>query len=364
LSSDNSVQAAFDFEAHRRAAINDYQKERPLYEAFTRVVESILKEALRASAIKVSSVESRTKALESFADKAAGRSEQDIGAPKYARPLEDITDMAAARVITFFLKDIDRVDQLIKSEFLVKERIDKSADLVKEDRLGYQSVHYVVQLRRSRAELSEYSRFAALKAEIQLRTVLQHAWAEIEHDIQYKSVDAIPSITLRRRFTSLAGLLEIADREFQAVQEADERLREQARRSVAQGKLGDVEITGDALKAYLDKTLGPDGRMPLDSYEWLADRLRRLGFRDLNEVEKAIKPYDHDDLSRRLWGARQGQHTRFEDMLLAALGQEFIDKDKFSKYQWFREGRGAVLQRMKKLGIPTQTYKREPSAKD
>src|SRR5438309_774277 len=77
-------------------------------------------------------------------------------------------------------------------------------------------------------------------AEIQVRTILQHSWAEIEHDIQYKSVSVIPA-EIRRRFMSLAGMLEIADREFQAIQDADKRLTEEARASVEGGQLGKVE---------------------------------------------------------------------------------------------------------------------------
>ena len=54
---------------------------------------------------------------------------------------------------------------------------------------------------------------AALKAEIQIRSILQHAWAEIEHDLGYKSKHAIP-LPIRRRFSRLSGLLELADQEF------------------------------------------------------------------------------------------------------------------------------------------------------
>lgn len=117
-----------------------------------------------------------------------------------------------------------------------------------------------------------------------MRTILQHAWAEIEHDIQYKSVETIPSL-IRRRFMSLAGLLEIADREFQAIQNEDEQLRQEARISVVEGQLEKVEITPDALKAYLDKTLGSDGRMTDWSYQWTARMLRRMGFTNFKQID-------------------------------------------------------------------------------
>ena len=63
-----------------------------------------------------------------------------------------------------------------------------------------------------------------------------HAWAEIEHDIQYKSTETIPRL-IRRRFMSLAGMLEIADREFQAIQDEDQSVRQNARNAVESGAL-------------------------------------------------------------------------------------------------------------------------------
>ena len=106
---------------------------------------------------------------------------------------------------------------------------------------------------------------------------------------------------------TLAGLLEIADREFQAIQEDSFRLRQTARESVAAGRLGLVEITPDALKAYLDKKFGPDGRMADFSYQWEARLLRRLGFTDLRQLDDAISPYDDDHVSRIFHGSRQGR---------------------------------------------------------
>ena len=148
---------------------------------------------------------------------------------------------------------------------------------------------------------------------------MQHAWAEIEHDVQYKAVSALPA-EIRRRFMTLAGLLEIADREFQAIEDEDVRLREEARQRVAAGTLEDVEITPDALKLYLDQKLSPDGRMTAFSYEWQARLLRRVGFRNLAQIDEAISPYDDDKVSRILHGSRLGQLSRLDDVVLAALG--------------------------------------------
>ena len=345
----------FDFEAHRRDAISQYQDVRPSYEDFSEVVRTILSEAIRDIEAKVASVEARAKALESFGDKSATPTDGDPETPKYPNPLADIEDLAAARVITFFLKDIDTIDGIISNEFEILERADKSDLLLEDVLVGYQSIHYIVKLQPNRTSLPEYARYAGLRAEIQLRTVLQHAWAEIEHDIQYKSAETIP-VAIRRRFISLAGLLEIADREFQAVQAEDERLRQEARLSVERGNLEQVEITGDALKAYLDGKLGADGRMKGFVYEWTARMLRRLGFSNFRQIEQATAPYDDDAVSRALHGYRQGQLTRFEDMLLVSMGQVFIERSFGGDAQWWRRWKQILLDRAHHAGLTTGSY--------
>lgn len=60
------------------------------------------------------------------------------------------------------------------------------ADMLETDKVGYLSVHYFLKLNNKRLALSEYKGYKGLKCEVQVRTLLQHAWAEIEHDRNYK----------------------------------------------------------------------------------------------------------------------------------------------------------------------------------
>lgn len=350
-----SVSSKFDFEAHTARATEEYRRLRPLYEEFSAVVEEIVRQSLKTSSIRVASFQSRAKSFESFRAKVATPSEADENTPKYADPMKDLTDLAGVRVITFFPRDTELVDADLQRQFEVLEKIDKAAVLLQEEKLGYSSLHFIVSLTRDRLRLPEYSRYRSLKAEIQVRTILQHAWAEIEHDIQYKSLETSPA-AIKRRFMTLAGLLEVADREFQAVQDEDEELRRSARQSVAAGQLDKVEITPDALKTYLDAKLGEDGRMREGSYEWFATLLRRLGYTNLQQVDDCIAGYNDGHVSRTIWGSRMGQTTRFEGLLLAGMGDGFINNHPWKRTGWFSDIFTGHLKKLEAAGVPIRGY--------
>jgi ppGpp synthetase/RelA/SpoT-type nucleotidyltranferase len=215
----------FDFEAHRNAAIRGYATVRPIYKRYCGVIDLILRMALRH--VHVHQISTRTKSVESFADKASKPSTEDPTHPKYFDPLNQITDLAGARVIAFVLRDLPTIEDAILREFVKREKIDKGEELVAKNLVGYRSIHYIVELEQRRTDLGEYHEFQGLRAEIQIRTILQHAWAEMEHDVRFKSerTDA----PLFQRFTALAGLIEIGDREFDQIFELDEQRKQRVR---------------------------------------------------------------------------------------------------------------------------------------
>lgn len=341
----------YDFARHEQIAVSDYLREFNFYADLAAAAKRIAEEALSRRNIRPHSIEARAKDPASFGRKAAKPSKLDPSRPMYSQPLEQITDKAAIRLITFFPRTIQEIDQMLREEFSILEHLDKGESLVEEERFGYQSVHYLVKINSIRTTLPEYKRFEGKVVEVQVRTILQHTWAEIEHDIQYKSSSTIPR-DIKRRFMSLAGLLEIADREFQAIQDADRDLTERAETQILSGDFSAVEITSNSLKAYLDKTIGSDGRMSDFSYDWTARLLLRLGFTSLDQVNEAIKQYDDDNLSRMVEGTRQGQLSRFECVLLAALGEKFIQRHPWSSNDWFITSRKRWLGLFQANSIP------------
>ena len=343
----------FNFADHRRIAVEKYVRIRPHYEAFALVVREILARALTTRGVKVNSVDARAKDLESFGNKAEAQSEVDPKAPKYWNPLQEITDLAGVRVVTFFPRTVQEVGACIRDQFVVVEHTDHSRTLHQEERFGYQSEHYLVRLDDMRTTLPEYQAHLGLVAEIQVRTILQHAWAEIEHDIQYKSSITIPG-AIRRRFMALAGVLEIADREFQSIQYDDKHLKKQAKTSVELGSFDIIEITGDALRSYIDKRVGSDPSTSDFSYEFMARVLRRMGFMNFGQVDACVEGYDGDQLGRIRWRRQPGPVNLFEEMLLVGMGSVFITRrtDEPGRKR-FLEG---SLARYQAHGIPIGEY--------
>ena len=341
-------------ESAARLARANYEAVHGLYEDFARSVGAVLRDSLNASEVVVLSVTPRAKAPDSFERKAARPSQDDPTKPKYTDPFNQITDKAAVRVITYFLSALKDVSRVVHEQFEVIEELNKSSD--QPEQVGYQSIHYLVKYPAARTAWLDYRRFDGLIAEIQVRTILQHAWAEIEHDIQYKALEALPA-RIKRRFAALAGLIEIADREFQAIEDENKAIEVKARENVDQGKLAEVEITPDAVRTFLNKRFGVDRRMSQFSYRWTAQTLLRLGFSNLAEVEECIAPYNPDRVSRTLHGSRQGQITRFEDVLLAGMGEALVlAHPLYATNDWWGQWKFETLKKMRDKGIEIRNY--------
>ena len=355
---DRIADEAEDVNQHAREARIEYEAARGLYVDYARSLERVLSDCLTAKQIVYHSITSRAKDLESFERKAAQLSPE--GTAKYSNPIEEITDKTAARIITYFLNTVDEVAAIISEQFEVLEQERKASD--DPTRFGYQSTHYLVRLSSARSALPEYARFRDIVAEIQVRTILQHAWAEIEHDIQYKSSAVLPR-TIQRRFAALAGLVEISDREFQAIDDENRAIQVEARRKIdIGGDLDKVEITADSVRAYLDKNYGPDGRMSDFSYQWTARLLLRLGFANLAEVQECVNGYSDDNVSRVAFKSRRGQLTRFETVLLASMGDAFIlGHPWFTEHSygewWYARQLVQSLDRLKAAGVATRNFK-------
>ena len=196
------------------------------------------------SKFRCHSIDARAKEIDSFERKLRNTGED--GELKYSGPLSEITDLAGVRVIVYTIDDISVVTEFVDKHFSILEKRDVGEERVEKGNFGYQSIHYLIKLTDERIALPEFLTYRDLICEIQVRTVLQHAWAEMEHDIQYQGSKNIPK-SVKRKFLSLAGLLEIADREFSSIQREDKELKKDV--------LADLqkELTRDTIKQFSEQ---------------------------------------------------------------------------------------------------------------
>ncbi|MEM9462695.1 MAG: hypothetical protein AAGF11_51580 [Myxococcota bacterium] len=142
--------------------------------------------------------------------------------------LHDVGDLAAARLIFYFRTDLDEFCEYANTQLsrwfgesskLEDMRSPGMQDKVREV-FGYDSYHLDIEvtpetdlfdhLRPEDQEIFEQDgEEGAFRCEVQLRTILQHAWAEAEHDIGYKGVPLDPRE--RRLWGTLSAMLEGAD---------------------------------------------------------------------------------------------------------------------------------------------------------
>ena len=133
--------------------------------------------------------------------------------------ISEITDIVGIRIISYLESEVDKIGRIIEKEFEIDR--ENSVDKRKhpENEFGYSSLHYVVNMTNDRCNQTEYKQFKSIKFEIQVRSILQHTWAEIEHDLKYKSPIGVPQ-ELIRNFSRLAAILETADVEFDRLKKA------------------------------------------------------------------------------------------------------------------------------------------------
>jgi putative GTP pyrophosphokinase len=274
----------------------EFNAKGPRYTDLASMAKALIEQLLAHRKIAVHSVTCRPKDPTSLARKL-------LKPERTYLSLEEITDLAGVRVTTYFEPDVDRISKMIEEEFQIdKENSTDKRLSLDSDRFGYLSVHYVLALTEERADLPEYERFSDLKFELQIRSILQHAWAEIEHDLGYKSTQSIPH-GIRRRFSRIAGLLELADAEFAAIRDeltryeelVPERIeREPERVAIDLASLSAFITSNRTVRkadAEFAENVGAGEISEIHPYivEQLIGRLRYVGLNTIAEIEAAFE---------------------------------------------------------------------------
>jgi predicted RNase H-like nuclease/ppGpp synthetase/RelA/SpoT-type nucleotidyltranferase len=304
----------------RGSAVSEYAvlfpKLRLVTDQFVQLVSSILDDA----GINYLSVTGRAKSVASFAVKAA---RTDGGRPVFADPLGQIHDQIGIRVITYVQSDVQAVADLLHDQLVVQEDRDMGQETASEGRFGYASRHLLVTLDDSRVDQGGSEALQGRRAQVQVRTVLQHAWAEFEHDIRYKGTipdEHVPDFD--RRFTLAAGLLELADREFSTIRD---RLRSGLAGRSPELADDDPRIAPRELSAFLAGQYPDAGWSRTDRYAWISQLLLELGITSLAELAAALRSVDADALTLRMkYRYPPGAVRRLDDALLWEFGQTYV----------------------------------------
>ncbi len=280
------------------------------------LVQGLLDEA----GINYLSVTGRTKSIASFAEKSA---RTKAGTPLYTDPLTQITDQLGVRVITYVCDDVDAVADVLAEQVIVHDDRDWGQETASEGRFGYASRHLMIGLDPARESHPDFAHLHGHTAQVQVRTVLQHAWAEFEHDIRYKgTVPAEHVGEFDRRFTLAAGLLELADREFSEIRE---RLRGAAPEiSQAMGD-DDPRLDPRELAVYLAGQYSEAGWSRTDHYSWIAGMLLEVGVTSLAELGDVLRATDEAAIAARMdYRHPPGAVRRLDDALLWVFGERYV----------------------------------------
>lgn len=158
----------------------------------------------------------------------------------------ELCDILGFRTICFFSSNVDLVAERIASYFRIdwSRSKDKRA-LIDARSFGYLSLHYICALPEEEGELSD------LWFEIQIRTILQHSWAEIEHDLGYKTEIEVPR-EIRRSFSRAASLLETTDIIFSQIKKSLEEYKARVREDIGNNSLDKVYFDGFTLTEFTD----------------------------------------------------------------------------------------------------------------
>jgi ppGpp synthetase/RelA/SpoT-type nucleotidyltranferase len=229
-----------------------YKERLPFLVESARQAKQFAQKTLSNASLDVHLISARPKDLDSVRLK--------LHKKRYRRPGLQLTDLIGVRVITYYEEDVAPVVAALRVVLEINEH--KSGDkrlALDLYEFGYRSVHLIARLKSPWDRVPEYHALHGIWFEIQVRSILEHAWAEIEHEVIYKSGIEYPD-KVRRRFARLAGALELLEDEFLSLKEEREHLIEHYLEQYKIGKRSTFQRKMDSagLIAFLENE-SPDG---------------------------------------------------------------------------------------------------------
>ncbi len=221
----------------------------PVFDECLIKIEEKLKNTIKLQSAPT--YKSRIKSFHSYYKKILRQKARDAGTCKN---LVTLTDMMGIRIICAFIEDIENVVNQLSCIFNVKEIEHKGYEQSFRE-FGYESVHVLIEIPDDCKPTKNLVPALPddIVFEIQVRTILQDAWAEVEHELIYKTDFNPFDKPLRRKLAAINANLNLADTIFQEIRDYQNKLQNElgARRNTFYDKAD--RITDDELGFMMEK---------------------------------------------------------------------------------------------------------------
>ena len=211
-------------------------------------------------------------------------------------PCFPITDLIAIRIICPFIGDLERVERTLESHFKVREVERKGAERSFKE-FGYESTHLLLDVPEDILQGNTF--LDPPVCEVQIRTILQDAWAEVEHELVYKAEFTPFDDPMKRKLAALNANLTLSDMLFQEIRDYQHQLtNELAKRRVAFFKKIEDAIDKDLYTNFkgAPRSAGEEPKQPawLGPWKSLDDLLlEALNAHNRADYVRAIDIYSH-----------------------------------------------------------------------
>ncbi|NHM08344.1 hypothetical protein G4D82_14035 [Flavobacterium sp. CYK-4] len=222
-------------------------------------------------------IQSRIKSIESILEKL------ESGRVNIKKSITELQDVIGLRIIILFKKDIDVLSNLISNNLEVVKQYNSEEKLL-ENQFGYSSKHFIVKIPKTWSNVPTFKGLEKFTAEIQIRTLSQHTWAEASNELQYKHEESVPR-QLLRSIGRVSALLETVDLEF-------ERLlieREEYKSQITKQNTKDQTLNVDLLASILDLHLPKQNKIENEDYSDLLEDLQYFNIVTQKNLQSLIE---------------------------------------------------------------------------
>nr|BFF40858.1 hypothetical protein BACY1_26630 [Tenacibaculum mesophilum] len=307
--------------------ITQYEKEYDFYRQLARLGHDVLETEIINRGLKAI-ISNRAKRIDRLKEKVIQRNKKKNYKSKRAIE-KDIVDLAGIRVALYFPSDREIVGQVIEELFDIEETktFPENPHKPKHNKRfsGYWATHYRVRLKKS-DEVEK--RFTNTVFEIQVASVLMHAWSEVEHDLVYKPFSGNLTEEELSILDEINGLVLTGEIALERLQKAiTERTKKQA------------EITDkyDLTNLVFSNYKNNFKKINFGNTEYLNNYLKAIDKIDTNKIQEAISKINlniNETFSDQLFQNIIALNEK-NDNLKKYFSQITTDKKKISGFELF-----------------------------